>query len=234
MFKKKMCSVFLSATMLFSSASLVMANENNTNQNNTTAEFSEKIENFKKDENMQNLLTNQELSQEDLEIQSRIISYLEEQYFSKKVWTKEDKYDVFSTYVDAIQIGYNDLADSIWNYSLSDENFNIDLSYYSKRNITPLMAASMSEIEGGNVEYAIKLIELGADPEQTTKKNNISPLSLSAVNDNYKVLTALIVAGANPLKKDDMGLTTYDYAKKHESQRSTLILLSVMESFINQ
>ena len=240
MFKKKFFSTFLSATILLSGASFSMANEEVTDPtqsvftNETKVNFKERIEALKNNESSKNILQNQELSKEDIETEKFIIEALDKVYFSKEKLNKDEKFELFSEYVRNIIRGYNNAAEAIWKYSLNNDDFNIDLSYYSKSNITPLMAASISDLEGGNVEYAIKLLERGADPNQTTAKNNISTISLATVKDNYKTLTALILAGANPLKKDDMGFTAYDYAKKHESEKSILILLNIINSFINK
>ncbi len=239
MFKKKIFSAIIGASILFSGANVAIANEKVTNDqetvfvNENTESFKERIQALKENASTKNILTNQKLSQEDIETEKFIIEALDKVYFSKESLNKEEKFELFSEYVRNIVRGYNNAAEAIWDYSINNDDFNIDLSYYSKSNITPLMAAGISELEGGNVEYAILLLERGADPNQTTKKNNISTISLTAVQDNYKTLTALILAGANPLKKDDMGLTAYDYAKKHDSEKSILIILNIIESFIN-
>lgn len=239
MFKKKILSAFLGASILFSGASLSLASEKVINNEETvfvneeSESFKDRIQQLKNNDSTKNILTNQKLSQEDIETEKFIIEALDKVYFSKESLNKEEKFELFSEYVRNIIRGYNNAAEAIWDYSINNDDFNIDLSYYSKSSITPLMAAGISDLEGGNVEYAILLLERGANPNQTTKKNNISTISLTAVKDNYKTLTALILAGANPLKKDDMGLTAYDYAKKHDSEKSTLIILNIIESFIN-
>jgi hypothetical protein len=234
MIKSKIFPMLLGASLAFSGAfahsqDLNEADVLENTSNQVTAEFSENIKKLKNDLG-DGFFTNQILSDEDMETQDFIIYALDKVYFSKKTLTKEEKFELYSEFVRNIIRGYNDAAETIWEYSLNNNDFNIDLSYYSKSNITPLMGAAISTLEGGNVEYAIKLIERGANPSQTTLKNNINTVSLAATKDSHKVLTTLIISGANPMIKDDMGLTAYDYAKKHESNKSLLILLNL---FIN-
>lgn len=233
MLKNKLLPIFLGASLVLGSGmSLASQNEESSifeseqSISNQDLSFTQKIEALKKELGAE-FFTNQAISEEDLETQEVIIKALDRAYFSKKTLNKEEKFELFSQYVRNIIHGYNDAAEAIWEYSLNNDDFNIDLSYYSKSNITPLMAASISSLEGGNVEYLIKLIERGAVPDQTTIKNKISPISMAATEDNYKALTTLIVAGANPMHKDSMGLTAYDYAKKHESEKSMFILLNL-------
>lgn len=171
---------------------------------------------------------NESLSKEDQQVENILIKNVKKKYFDKKTLTKKEMFQLYTYYVDFIMQGFNKAAESIWNYSQENKNFNINVNYYNKHGISPLIAAAISRLNGGNVEYAIKLIKRGANPNQVTPKENISVLSLAATKDNYKVLAVLLASGANFMKKDNYGFIPYDYAEKHHSTKSLFILSKVM------
>ena len=171
---------------------------------------------------------NQKLSQDDIEIEKKIIFSISENYF-KNTLNETESNELFSIYVNLIMQGFNKAAETIWQFSESNENFNIDVNGYNSKGITPLISASISQLNGGNVEYLNLLLNRGANPNKTTKNNQISPLSLAATQDNYKTVYLLIKNKANFLKIDSFGMRALDYAKKHDSYKSELILLKAMQ-----
>ena len=100
--------------------------------------------------------------------------------------------------------GYNIAADLMYEKLTTYPKFSID--YRDNGGLSGLMAATLSEVYGGNVEYAKKLIDLGADPtvlinvqgipgEEEPIKINLIQLALE--KDNYKVVGLLIVSGVD-------------------------------------
>ena len=73
MFKKKILSAFLGASILFSGASLSLASEKVINNEETvfvneeSESFKDRIQQLKNNDSTKNILTNQKLSQEDIE-----------------------------------------------------------------------------------------------------------------------------------------------------------------------
>ena len=64
-------------------------------------------------------------------------------------------------WITLIILGYNDAADIVYEELVKNETFNI--TDPNKDGINALMAAAMSVVPSGNIEYALRLIERGID-----------------------------------------------------------------------
>lgn len=160
---------------------------------------------------------NPTLTEKDKILEDEMIKNVHLKYLDNKNYNVEELNTLFG---DFILLGFNNAADLL----LNTKEAQININRYNSSGFTPLMLAAISNIEGGNVEYARKLIENGANPNQLTLKNNIPVISLAASMDKYKVLTLLLFSKANFLKVDDLGMAPIDYAFKNSSVRSAQII----------
>ena len=99
----------------------------------------------------------------DLEMEEMLLERFNEIYFSKKENFEQKKYDNIMNgfFVDALKSGHRLLADEI----LFNSGATIDLNYMSSNpKNNPLMAIATSfSYDGGDIEYFIKLVQMGAD-----------------------------------------------------------------------
>lgn len=177
--------------------------------------------------NTMELFKNEPLSSQSIEFQKKAIESINKKYFEKNNYPKEE---IQNLYVSLISLGLNEAAE----YLYLNPNTKIDINEYSSEGFTPLMAASMTSIKGGNVEYAERLIKLGADVNKGSKKTEITPISIAANVNNYKVLSLLIVNGALFMKADKLDYRPIDYATKNNSLESALILREALSEKIKE
>ncbi len=173
------------------------------------------------------LLVNESLTPKAVEFQKKSIEAIKQKYFDKNHYPKEEIHEL---YVNFISLGLNEAADYLYN----NPNVKIDINEYNSNGFTPLMAAAMTPIKGGNVEYAEKLIKLGADVNKGAKKTEITPISIAANVNNYKVLSILIANGALFMKADKLDYRPIDYATKNNSLESALILKEALSIKLNE
>lgn len=180
------------------------------------------------------LFTTNNRNSEDLELESLMIEKFKEKFFDKKEDYSQEEYDELmnSYFVDALKTGNRNLADEI----LFNSGANIDLEYMSKNPINnPLMAiASSFAYDGGDIEYFIKLVKMGANPSFKTDGSRMSLMSLAANVDNYKIVLYLISIGENPMYLDDFDYYAMDYAVKNDSTRTIIILSKIITEYQNQ
>lgn len=162
--------------------------------------------------------------------EKEFIGNLETKYFKKDVLSQEEQDELNNLFVNFISLGMNNAADTIWN----NKKVHIDLNRYSDNGLTPLMAASITPIEGGNIEYAIKLVDNGADVNQGAKKSDISPVSLASTVDNYKVVAYLILKGAKFMSQDKLELRPIDYALKNNSVKSAAVIKESLDVVLDK
>lgn len=172
------------------------------------------------------LFKNENISTASVEFQKNILTNIKIKYFDANNYPKEEIQDL---YVSTISLGLNEAAD----YLYHNPNTKIDINGYNFNGVTPLMAAAMAPLKGGNVEYAKKLIDLGADINKGTKNTEITPISIAANVNNYKVLSLLIVNGALFMQKDKLDYRPIDYATKNNSIESALILREALKVKLN-
>lgn len=196
-------------------SSNVYANENVTSVNQNIPETNKSIEEIVKSDSA--FFKNEPLSEVSAERQKEEIKKLKEIYFDKNNYNQEELFELF---VSFISLGHNDAADLI----LDNKNVKIDINGFSSNGLTPLMAAAITPIKGGNVEYTKKLIDLGADVNKGTVKADYSPISMATTVNNYKVVAYLILKGALFMKKDKLEYMPIDYALRNNSVESATIL----------
>lgn len=171
-------------------------------------------------EKVKMLLENDPLKDSAIKIQNKIVNNLNNGLLEE---LKLDKNKLFETYIDFIVSGYNEAA-----FLLEDEIKNFEKE--NKRGITPLMAAAISIVDGGNVDYAKRLIEKGVNINQITDKaNGANAAMLSMVRDNYKVATLLFLNNLNYEIDDKDGNNIFEYAIKYNAVKSMLIIRSMMK-----
>lgn len=168
-----------------------------------------------------------ELDEIQIKYQKESIEKINELYFDKENYNKEELNELF---INFISMGLNGAADHI----LNNENTDIEINGFNKRGITPLIAASISTTAGGNTEYALKLIKLGADVNLGTLANKMSPTSFASITDNYQVLGLLIAAGSKFMKEDGLDYRPIDYAIANNSERSASILSEALSARIKE
>lgn len=172
------------------------------------------------DEKIGLLLSNDELKNTNKKLQSKIVSNLNNGLLDD---LKKDKEKLFETYIDFIVSGYNEAA-----FILESEIENFEKE--NKRGVTPLMASAISIIDGGNVEYAKRLIEKGVNINQKTERSNgATALMLSMVKDNYKVATLLFLNNVDYKTKDKNGNNVFEYAIKYNAIKSMIIIKTMFK-----
>lgn len=172
-----------------------------------------------------------ERNQADLEMESMIIEGFKSSVFNKKETLSKEDYDLLLNgyFVDALKSGHRNLADEI----LFNSGAEIDVNFISDnpRN-TPLMALATSfAYDGGDIEYFVKLVKMGADYSYIIKKSNIPLMSLAANVDNYKIVLYLIGLGENPMHLDNFDYYPLDYSIKNGSDKTTLILTTIISEY---
>lgn len=160
---------------------------------------------------------NEPLSEVSAEQQQLEIKHLKAKYLDIKNYNEEELSELFTSF---IAFGHNEAADLV----LNNGHFKVDVNKYNEKGLTPLMAASIAPIKGGNVEYAKKLIDLGADVNLTSKGTEFSPISMATTANNYKVVAYLILKGAAFMKADKLGYMPIDYALKNNSLESAKLI----------
>ncbi len=163
------------------------------------------------------LFKNEPLSEVSSKRQEESLIKLNEVYFDKNNYNQEELFELFVAF---ISLGHNEAADAI----LNNKNVKIDINKRNSNGLTPLMAAAITPIKGGNVEYAKKLIDLGADVNKGAANSEFSPISMATAVNNYKVVGYLILKGAQFMKKDKLEYMPIDYALRNNSVESAVIL----------
>lgn len=122
-------------------------------------------------------------------------------------------------WITLIILGYNEAAELLYSELVKNKNFNIN--DVNNKNINALMATAMSAIPGGNVEYAIKLINRGININYEHKDTRAIHIAIS--KDAYKVLIQLIQNGVNFIK-DKNGDYFFNIAMERKAQKSAYII----------
>lgn len=177
--------------------------------------------------NQTDLFKNEPLTEQSIEFQRAAIVSINKKYFEQNNYPKEE---IHNLYVSLISLGLNEAAE----YLYLNPNTDIDVNEYNESGFTPLMAAAMAPLKGGNVEAADRLIKLGAEVNKGAKKSEITSISIAANVNNYKVLSLLLVNGALFMKADKLDYRPIDYAIKNNSLESALILKEALSEKIQE
>tara|TARA_Y100000310_G_scaffold104469_1_gene102790 strand:- start:823 stop:2082 length:1260 start_codon:yes stop_codon:yes gene_type:complete len=154
---------------------------------------------------LKGLMTNTPLEDSELIEMQAIADTLIEQSSEKKASYKYDR--LYTLWVQMILKGYNIPADIMYNELKTRPEF--DINAKSGGGLTPLMAASLSTLYGGNVEYASLLIDRGAEPKvlipvgEGDELVRVNLLQLALQKDNYKVVALMIAKGVNFISLPD-------------------------------
>lgn len=181
------------------------------------------------------LLTTSEKLEEDIELEQMLIEKFDEKFVkNKSQYTPEEYNHMMNSYfVDALKTNKGNLADFI----LYKSGALIDVNFKQSENptLTPLMATTTAmNADGGDIEYFIKLIEMGADYKEITTNYNIPLMSLAATVDNYKIVLYLAMLGENVMHLDDLDYYPLDYAVRNDAHRTTVILTDLITQYKNE
>ena len=170
----------------------------------------------------------------DLDLENKMIEKFKKSFFDKRSEFDKNDYDLKMNkfFIDALKTGNRNLADAI----LYDSKAKIDVNFRSDSpKNTPLSAVATSfAYNGGDIEYAIKLIEMGADTNEVTLKNNIPLMSLAAIANNYKIVLYLAMIGKNPMYLDGLDYYPLDYASKNNAYETTIILTKIIDNYVKE
>lgn len=175
-----------------------------------------------------------ERNKADLEMETMLIDSFKDKVFTKKSTMNEEEYNKMLNgyFVDALKSGHRNLADEI----LFNSGATIDLNYMSdspKNN--PLMAIATSfSYDGGDIEYFMKLVQMGADYTYTTKQNNVPLMSLASAVNNYKIVLYLAMKGESPMHLDGFDYYPMDYAVKNDAAQTIITLTSIINEYKKQ
>lgn len=147
------------------------------------------------------LMKNTPLSSDELIEMQAIADVFIEKSKEEKASYPYDK--LHEMWVQMILKGYNVAADIIFDELSTRKDFDIEKRV--NNGLSPMMAAVMSPLYGGNVEYAQRLFDEGADPSiliDVPTKDGEEPLSvnyiqLSLGKDNYKSVAFMLSKGVN-------------------------------------
>ena len=137
-------------------------------------------------------------------------------------------------WVKMITKGYNSMADILYNVLTKREDFSIDMR--TEKGLSGFIAAGMSQVYGGNVDYAIKLIDRGADIHQVIQfgdgadayETNVIELALPS--DNHKFVALMIKNGVNFLHSpNNRESLIIDMAIRQKAYRSAFIIKTAIE-----
>lgn len=190
-----------------------LANENKNNMFiSALYDYKTRIQN----PNYNVLFDNVSLFENDRKKQTEILNELRNGKLKELTQDYNKTYDYFTK---LIILGYNDAADYLLNSLQNNKDFNVN--NLNSNGITPLIAATISYLDGGNVDYFEKLIELGADVN--VKSADGYPLEVVAVSkDAFKVFNQLIIH-----KKDlfaDDNLIGYMLQKENPPYRTIFVV----------
>jgi ankyrin repeat protein len=182
----------------------------------------------KQDSTVKGLLSNTPLESEQLFEMQAIADALIEKSVSETSSYDEER--LHNIWVQMIIKGYNVPADLIYDILSKREGFNID--FKGSGGLSALMASTLSDLYGGNVEYAIKLIARGADPKILTNVGSengsdvqVNLIQLSLQKDNHKIVALLIGENVNYIHlPDNEDIFILAQALEQKAYKSSYIL----------
>ena len=183
-------------------------------KNNTY--FLETLNNFENNVEGRDTLQNSPLPYKEKVKQNKIIENLKNGLLKE---LSKDINDMTNKWITLIILGYNDAAELVFEELSKDENFSINAT--NNNNINALMATALSAIPGGNVEYALKLIERGIDISYEHKDTKTLHIAIS--KDAYKVVIQLIKQGDNFIKDKD-GVYFFDIAMQNKAYKTAHVI----------
>ena len=185
-------------------------------KNNTY--FLETLNNFENNVEGRDTLENSPLPYKEQVKQNKIIENLKDGLLEE---LSKDVKNMTNKWITLIILGYNDAAEIIFEELSKNEEFSINDT--NDNNINALMATALSAIPGGNVEYALKLIERDIDISYEFKDTRALHIAIS--KDAYKVVLQLIKKGDNFIKDKD-GTYFFDIAMQNKAYKTAHVIKS--------
>ena len=149
---------------------------------------------------VQGLLSNTPLSSHEMIEMQELADTLIEQTNEEKSQYNYDR--LHNMWVQMILKGYNLPADQL--YAELKKRPEFDINQRATGGLSALMAAAMSPLYGGNVDYAKTLVKGGADPQQLIEIQGddgevikVNLIQLALQKDNFKIVAYLITQGVN-------------------------------------
>lgn len=147
--------------------------------------------------------------------------------------------DLHKLWLKMITRGYNSMADVLYNELEGRDDFSIDMR--SDNGVSGLIASGMSQVYGGNVDYAIKLISRGADVGQVIQFGDgvdaydTGLIELALPSDNHKFVALMINKGVNFIySPNNKSSFIIDMAIKQKAYRSAFIIKSSIEEYVSR
>ena len=136
----------------------------------------------------------------------------------------KNKGKLHDNWITLILYGYNEAANIVFEELKKDSSF--DVNKPNAKGINALMAASMSAIPGGNIEYAIKLQNEGINFNY--EFNDTQAMHIAVTQDAYKIVMFLIKNKYNFIQ-DKKGKSFFDIAMESKSYKSAYIIKEAMK-----
>ena len=171
-------------------------------------------ENKAREKNAYNPFINSPMSEEHIEMHASVMEKMASGALDSEINGPSNVDFV----VNMVVMGFNDLA----HYVIKEKN--IDLNSSSSEGMSLLKATIVSNIKGGNTEFAKYLLDNGVNAVGDDETSGLSYVSLAAKEDSWKVMGLLIEAGANFAKRDANKMNSYDYAKQARAAGSLYLL----------
>jgi ankyrin repeat protein len=147
--------------------------------------------------------------------------------------------DLHQLWIKMISKGYNSMADMLYNVLKEREDFSIDMR--NEKGLSGLIAAGMSRVYGGNVDYAKKLISYGADVHQVIQFGDgvdayaTNVIELALPRDNHKFVALMIKEQVNFLHSpNDRESLIIDMAINQKAYRSAFIIKTAIDEYVNR
>jgi hypothetical protein len=173
--------------------------------------------------NRDEIFTNMSRLPSDIQKEKELIEKFKSEKFQEILNSKNKEEILLNLLIKLIIDGNNDAATIIANQI---ENVNA----LNKTGISPLMATGFTnKLEGGNVEFANKLIfEYNADVNFKNEEN-MTAVHISSAGNAFKTLTTLINNKAVFMSADKTGQLSIDYAIKANAEETLFILHKSIE-----
>lgn len=190
------------------------------------------------DSTVKGLLSNTPLgSSEMLEMQAVADALIEREMADDA--NNYDQQKLHGLWIQMIIKGYNVPADLIYDLLKKQPGFSID--YKSDDGINGIMASTLSELYGGNVEYAKKLINRGAQASQLISVSEgddevkINLIQLALQKDNYKIVALLVSNNVNFVTlPDNDEIFILSQALEQKSFKSAFILKEALSVYLEE
>lgn len=173
--------------------------------------------------NRDKIFTNMERLPSDIQKEKELIEKFKDEKFQKILESDNKDQILVNLLVKLIIDGNNDAATIILNYIP-------DVNVLNRSGISPLMATGFTnKMEGGNVEFANKLIFDHNADVNFQNEENMTAVHIASAGNAFKTLTALINNKAVFMKADKTGQMSIDYAIKAKAQEALFILHKSIE-----